>query len=227
MRINRKGVPKMELKQAVERICTFNGKLPVEEIEFIRANKEDAIPLLLECAKSLLDFDEKSDDDYCPDATFALYLLAEFRVKETFPILLDMLRKSHEWSWLALGDVLTEGFRSILASVMTVEDILQILEVIKDTELDMYHRNAAVESLVNLYVEGVLTHKQICDYLLLAVNSDLENEDFTGFVVCNFDDIHAEEHFDFVRELFDTKLTNQRITSKAFFEKTICGQTVE
>ena len=218
----------MELKQAFERITHFNEKLPTEAVDVIRANKDEAIPFMLEYVSDVAELKSVNDiteENNYPD--FALLLLAEFRVKEAFPIFLKLLYMDEDIIDGTVGDLVCENYGSILASVATVDDIPQILALCKDVSVDVYHRNAAVNSLVVLYAEGVITHSQICEYLGEILNENTTDDEFSAFAVCNCEDIHAENLFEQINTMFDDGLINTQIVGKDYFEKTTRLKTME
>ena len=218
----------MELKQAFERITHFNEKLPTEAVDVIRTNKDEAIPLLLDYINELSKLesvDEVTEDFHYPD--FVLLLLAEFRVKEAFPNFLKLICKDEELIDGTVGDLLCENYGSMLASVAIVDDIPQIITLCKDTSVSVYHRSAAVDSLVVLYAEGITTHAQTSEYLGEILKESTTDDEFNAFTVCECEAIHAVELYEHIKTMFDDGLIDTHVVGKEFFEKVTRLKTVE
>jgi len=80
----------MDLRTALNNLRTIYPRFPREELECIRANKDEAIPRLLDRLKLVL------EEDYAGDVEFVIFPLAVFRVQEAFPLLLELLHWDEE-----------------------------------------------------------------------------------------------------------------------------------
>ena len=147
----------MTLNNALERIkqsTSIYEYPPKAEVECIRQNRDAAIPVLLDCIKTVVEKGESLPYN-ARSYYFAMYLLAEFRVNEAFPILIKYLEFDEEFMDFLLGDDLTESFSAILASVATLADVPELQKVVANNELFEYCRYAALDALKDMYAESV------------------------------------------------------------------------
>jgi hypothetical protein len=107
--------------------------------------------------------EELADDKYYIAYMYALYLLAQFKEKRAYPLIYSLLNKPYEILDKLLGDVITEGMPSILASVFN-GDVKPIKSIIENEEINEFIRGAALESLVILASEGVITRDEVIIY---------------------------------------------------------------
>jgi len=157
-------------------------KLPKEEFTCIRANREEAIPSLLEYVKTVVDMGESLPEDY--DAhTYAMFLLAEFRVNEAFQYLVAYLEFDEDFAHRLLTDTLTENFGAILASVATIENLSRLKGIVEDTELYILHRLAALDAMQALYVEDIIDCEDYFAYLLYLLDTNRDDDEFLAFIV--------------------------------------------
>jgi hypothetical protein len=149
----------MELTTALENVLEVKYPYAAEEIEVIRTNKEQAIPVLLERVKYVSENADKdgfeNDDRDC----YAMFLLAEFRVKEAFPYLVRYLDFDDDLD--ILEDTLTEGFGAILASCAENSDYEALRERILNKNLDEFCRMAAFCAVKILFFEGIVDRETV------------------------------------------------------------------
>ena len=165
----------MDIHEALNNIKTVTSELADEEIGCIRSFKDEAIPVLLEYVRMATT--PKRDHDSEDSHLYAIYLLAEFRVYDAFPNLIKFLEIDHIRTDNLLGDILTENFASILASVTNVDDLPRIKSVIENSNLGTYNRAAALDALKVLYTEDALGRDEYVSYthyLLDTIHGDPE-----------------------------------------------------
>ena len=85
----------------------------------------------------------------------ALYLLAQFREPRALPPLLAMVRLTEEEQDALLGDLITEGLASLLAT-LCAEETGPLEDLATDPGVDLYVRNAAMDALLVLGFQGIL-----------------------------------------------------------------------
>jgi len=110
---------------------------------------------------------------------YALYLLAQFREPRALAPLMALLRLPVDTQDALLGDVLTEGVPSLLASLaLGTPEILEAAAA--DADLDPYVRGAAMDALLVQSFQGHLPEKRlmgIFDALLSALEARGPAED--------------------------------------------------
>ena len=213
----------MDLKLALENIKKIKPKFALEEIQCIRDNKEEAIPVLLDYVKEVIVNIDGLPDNY--DAhSYAMFLLAEFKVKSAFEYLIKYIELSTEDTDWLLGDVLTEDFGAILASVATENDIDRIKTVIENNELDEFQRSAALTALIAMYVEGAYLQQDLFDYIGLLLEKCKNEIYFNTLVACDCIDIYASEYFEYIEKLFQNDLMDEGMMDiDDFYTETASG----
>jgi hypothetical protein len=202
----------MELSQALKGIERLTHRMPSEEISCIREHRDEAIPFLIDYVKAALKLWETLDeDDGVYDACcVAMFLLAEFKVKEAFPYLIKYLEFDEDTiDWL-IGDVLTGDFGAILASVATFDDIPKIKEIAENIEVYEFSRTAALRALIVLYAEGVYARDDLFAYLGRLLHTFVADDD-SYFSIALADaclDVYAREHFDFIEKMLKDGLVD-------------------
>jgi len=217
----------MDIKQALKNIMNVSPDLAIEEIVCIRENREQAIPVLLEYVKKASEIKERKPWKY--DAHFyAMYLLAEFRVKEAFPHLIQYLEFDYDFSRYLLGDAITEGFGSILASVATAEDISRLKDIIKNTKLDTFNRNAALAALQVLYAEDTFDRDSYITDLRHLLETCHDDPTLLAFIIVDCEDAGFREMLPIIERLFKAKLVDEQVTDYPFVrDRLICSEEVK
>jgi len=205
----------MEIQTALENIKQVTHRIAEEEIICIRENREEAIPVLLEYVKAVIDLGEELPEDY--DAhSYAMFLLAEFRVQEAFPYLIQYLELDRDVTEYLLGDLLCENFGSILASVAKEEDIPQIKSVAEKTELDLFHRLAAMGALQVLFTEDVYDRDSYFTYLRYLLETYQDDPEFSAFCVVDCEQAGFRELLPLIEKLYKQNLVEEQITDLPF-----------
>ena len=216
----------MELEQALENIRRVTHKLPSEEFSCIRANKEEAIPTLLGYVKAVVDRGEGLPEDY--DAhTYAMFLLAEFRVTEAFQHLVAYLEFDQDFTYRLLSDTLAEDFGSILASVATTESLSRLKAIVEDSELHMLQRLAALDALQALYVENMYGRKDYFEYLRHLLDTHREDDEFLAFVALACRSTGNSAFLSDLEPLYEEELIADDIASLPFTREILSASDVE
>lgn len=100
------------MKELLDRIKYYEEKFHKKEIEEIINNKEEAIPMLLNIMKDVRNNYEKYlDDEEYIIHIYATYLLAQFKVKDFYEIIIDIVKLPKEIPHVLYGDTITVEFR--------------------------------------------------------------------------------------------------------------------
>ena len=205
----------MEIRQALENIRNVSPALAEKEIVCIRANREEAVPVLLEYVKKAADEKDKKPWEY--DAHFySMYLLAEFQIKEAFPHLIQYLEFDPDFTNYLLGDCLTEDFSSILASVATGDDIPRLKTVIENTNLYTLNRSAALGVLLVLFLQDVYDRDDYVKYLQHLLETCHDDPTFLAFIVCACEHVGFRDLLPAIERVFDAKLVDEQVTDLPF-----------
>ncbi|MDR1003289.1 MAG: DUF1186 domain-containing protein [Oscillospiraceae bacterium] len=196
----------MDLKTAFKNTTIVYPRLPRAEFECIREHKDEAIPRLLRRLK------RASTLDYEGSIEYAMFPLAEFRERKAVPYLLEILRLDEAELDYLLGDILTDGCSSVLASCAAREDIPLIKEVILDDTLFDFARHTALHSLNIMFAEGDIER----DFLINLYSEILEKTDeddfFYELALSDCSDLHLDEFSDTAKQYYKTHVSSIRET---------------
>lgn len=199
------------MEELIKKIEYNTGVFPRAVLEEIIKQKDEAIPYLLDIIKQVRDNPEKykNDSNYFAHI-YAVYLLAQFRIKEMFPLFLDILKLPGEIPYDLFGDVICEAAGRILASVC-YEDIEPMKDLIVDEKADEYVRGQALRALAILVLNGSLERNEVINYYRELLKGGLRDQHpyVLAELVCYSDDLYPEEIYDDIKSAFDNNLIDK------------------
>ena len=154
----------MQLQEIISKLENNNGKLPRQALERAIEEREAITPLLLDilsnCKNNLEELSNKPD--YILHIC-AFYLLAQFRELSAYPLIVDFFSIPGDKPVDATVDLLGGGLARILASVChgNIEPIKQLIE---NQELNEHVKYSALDSLIILVVQGIISREEIIEY---------------------------------------------------------------
>jgi len=217
----------MNIQQALENIRFFSSKFPEEEFLCISEHKDEAIPVLLEYVKAIVDNDRDSLPENYNGHFFSMFLLAEFRVCEAFPYLIQYLEFDSDLTDYLLGDSLTESFGAVLASVATVDDIPRIKTVVENEKLDTFQRVAALDALQVLYAEDVYNSHDYFAYLRHLLEICHEDPTFLAEAIVNCEKAGMHEVLPKIEALYKEGLVDEQFATLPDVRRGILGTDPE
>ena len=172
-----------------------------DALEAAIKQQEAITPSLLNIIERIASNPQFLDDN--PDYigfTYALYLLAQFREKRAYPLIVQYFAQlGTEFEALdATGDIVTEDLNRILASVCQ-GDLNLIKQLIEDSNHNEFVRSAALKALAVLYNGEKLTREELITYFQTLIDNKLEQEEdpsFYGALVSCCYHIYPEELYD-------------------------------
>lgn len=170
----------MTIQEIIAELTYNSGRFPHLAVTEAIKQREEITPALLhiiENATTNIE-DIALQEDYMGHI-ITMYLLAQFRERRAYPLLVDFVSADQKLVEQALGDVITEDLGRMLASVCG-GDVGLICGMVENTDLDEYVRNAALEALVVLVAQEVKTRDEIIAYFQSLFHGRLERE--YGFV---------------------------------------------
>lgn len=195
-----------------------NGKFPREILLKAIDERDEIIPELL----GILEYTYENAENLAEEEEYiahiyAIYLLAQFREQRAYPLICSLLNKPYEILDELLGDLITEGLSGILASVFN-GDVKPLKCIIENEEIDEFIRAAALDSLVVLVAQGIITRDEVIVYFQNLFHGGLEREysfiwDALAGGCC---DLHPEETFEDIQIAYDEDLISP--TSISFGE---------
>jgi len=160
-----------------ERLKSIDKSPTKEEFESMLEHKDELIPLLISEVDSFIDSPDKVEDagrQYIRH-TLAIFLLASFRVKTAYPKIIQLISMPGNQVINLTGEVFSEALGRILASVYD-GDLSRIQSVVEDKKLNPWIRAGALDSLMVLWKEDVLSRAEVIEYLRTLLNSKLEKQ---------------------------------------------------
>lgn len=184
--------------------------------------KDEIIPHLLNALERAVndpeDFLVAEDDSYI----YAMFLLAQFREKRAYPLIVELASRSQEIVDALLGDIPTEDLSNILASV-SLGDTSLIAELAVDTAAEEFARAAAIRSWLALVVSGERSREEAVDYYKSLFEGELEdrNEVVWSELVDAANDLYPEEVYDHIKEAYAEGLVDEYILAPDRVDKQI------
>lgn len=197
----------------LEQIEYNTGTFPKEILLQIIQRREEAIPLLIDILKKVRDNPEKyRNESHYFGNIYAAYLLAQFRVKEAFPVFVEILRLPNEMPHDLFGDAICEAASRILASICG-DDIKPIKDLIENNEIDKFVRGQAVEALAILALNGMLERDEVIGYYKDILNEvvKVNNPLVMAELICSCNDIFPGELYDDIKMAYEKELVDDTV----------------
>lgn len=198
------------MNELLEQIEYNNSVFPEAQLKEIISRKEEFVPELLEILKYTIKNHEELLEEYDYFApTYALFLLAQFKEKLSFPLIIDLVSLPDEIPHDLFGDVITEDLFRILASVCD-GNIEPIKKLIENESIDEYVRNAGVNSFLVLIAEGMISRDEVIEYFktLFAGRLKREFSIIWGSLVSASCKVGAVELQEYIKEAFKDDLVD-------------------
>jgi hypothetical protein len=202
----------MEVEAILQELIYFEwGEFPREALEAAIAQQEAITPHLLRALKDAPGLLERlaTEENYMLP-TYAFYLLAQFRETRAYPLIVDFFSQPGRQPVDITGDFVTEDLGRVLASV-SGGDTAPIKSLIENPKVNEYTRAAAMDSLLTLFVEGVLSREAIHDYFRDLFQGGLER-DFShtwNVLVSHSCDLYLKELMPDIRKAFADNLVDE------------------
>ncbi len=204
----------MDISQILEELAYDLGELPREAIESAVLHRVSITPYLLEILEDAI---ERVDDIMAEDSyqghLYAMYLLAQFREKRAYPLILRLFEGPGDAHRIA-GDVLTEDLSRILASICD-SNIQPIKDVIENPAINEYTRAACLQALVILVGCGLRSRLEILRYFQSLLEERLERK--PSFIwtalVSSICDLYPDELFSYLPKIYEEGLVDSSCIS--------------
>lgn len=154
----------MTIDQILAQLQFLDGSFPEDALREAVVHRDEMIPVLLDVLRDVIDDPESYADEDRMIHIYALYLLAQFREVQAYPLIVKIFSLPGEMPFDLTGDVPTDGLGTILASVSDGE-IGGILSLIENEQANPFVRMSAMESLVILMACGRRTREDTIEDL--------------------------------------------------------------
>lgn len=164
------------MNELIKEIEYNNGIFPEEQLKEIINRKEEFIPELLEILKNAKEnYGEILEKPNYFAHIYAIFLLAQFKEKQSFKPIIDLISLQNEIADDIFRDFLTEDLHKILASVCG-NDTQPIKRLVEDSSVNEYVRCAAIKSFIVLLGEGAISQSEVIEYYKSLFKEKLERE---------------------------------------------------
>lgn len=200
----------MDIESTLKKIEYYDGRFPRAALLEIINNKELFTPCLIDIIKSAtVDIDRLVIEENYMAHSYAIYLLAQFREKTAFPILIKFFSIPGETTLDVTGDLVTESLGSIIASLYD-GDIELVKGLIENRDANEFVRSAAIESLLILVKIKERSREEILDYFKGLFNGGLEREYSYAWdaLIDNSAYLYPEEVYDEIKKAYEDDLVN-------------------
>lgn len=166
----------MELEQILSELENNTGEFPRLALKRAIEEREAITPKLLAILQKYKNNQEEllEQSEYILHI-FALYLLAQFREQLAYPLIVEFFSAPGDISLDLTGDVVTEDLGRILASVSD-GNIDPIKQLIENQQVNQFVRGAALDSLLVLVAQGIISREQVIQYFEELFSTVLEKK---------------------------------------------------
>jgi hypothetical protein len=210
----------MSLDEIIRSLETYTGVFPRRAVRAAVARREEITPRLLAILEQPAA--ELAARTYYEGHIFAMFLLAQFRERRAYPLVVRLLGEAGPHLDDLLGDVLTENVSNILASVSDTETA-PIKELVENADLDEFLRTAALDSLVCLVANDLLDREDLLAYLRELFDERLEREPnyiWSSLVGASVD-LGAVELADRIRDAFAADFVDEGVIDRKYVDRYI------
>lgn len=201
-----------ELQKAIEEITNSSKTFPEQAFQVITANKEEAIPYLRGAISYAASKGTDVDEDYQLHF-YAMYLLGEFRDRESFPMIMQLVSLRGDTVDYLIGDCVTEGLNDILYNTYN-GDMELLKRAIQNRAINEFVRSAMLDVMGQLYLDGSLKENEWKGFLR-QVAHDGGDYDYTyskiGYLICR---CHFSDMLPDIRYMFDKDLIDEIVMGK-------------
>ena len=186
----------------------YDGSLPRAALKAAVECREAIVPMLVREVERATDdlWRIRDDPDYMRHV-YALYLLAQFRETDAFPLIVELFSLPGDDVDEVFGDLVTEDLGRILASTFD-GDTARLAKMVESDSVYRYVRSAALQAFVILWGQGRLTRGEVIGYFRSLMSGKLADEDpaIWGSLVAHSLDLGPDELEKDLHGVFDRGL---------------------
>jgi len=199
----------------------YTGRFPRKAMHAAIEQREAITPELLRVVEAVaenpVDFAKRADYMLL---VFAIFLLAQFREKRAYPLIVKMFSAPGETPFDLAGDTVTEGLSQILGSVYD-GDPAPLQSLIESEDVNEYVRNAAIDAFLVLEHSGQMTRGEVVDYFQRLLGGKLKRTHSHAWngLVSAVADMPAPELLEDVRRAYEDGLVDPGFADLAGIER--------
>lgn len=211
----------MDIKEIINQLEYHQGPFPRTAVKEAIASKEQITPILLNILEeSTAHIEEFIENDTYMAHIYAMFLLAQFREKRAYPLIVNFFSTPGDISLEVTGDVVTEYLRRILASVCDGDDSL-IKQLAENESADEFVRGAALDAMACLVAIGEKSREDVLGYYKALLQSEMSKRSpfFCAEIVSAATDLYPEEIYEEIKEAFKKDLVDETILDLKFVDR--------
>ena len=216
----------MTLPEILKELEPYTGQFPRKAMHAAIEQREAITPELLgvleAVAEKPVEFARRSD--YMVHI-FALFLLAQFREKRAYPLIVKMFSAPGETPFDLAGDTVTEGLSRIFASVYDGNPA-PLHGLVESEEVNEYVRYAAIDAFLVLEHSGQMARGEVVDYFRSLFQGRLGRSHSHAWngLVSAVADLPAPELLEEVRQAYADDLVDTDFASLEGIERDLVAR---
>jgi len=211
----------MTIPEILKELEPYTGRFPMAAMKAAVEQREAITPELLRVLELVAGDPAEwaRREDYLLHV-FAMFLLAQFREKRAYPLVVKIYSAPGELPFNLFGDTVTEGLSQILGSVYD-GDPTPLEQMIESEDVYEYVREAAIDAFLVLEHSGQMPREQVVDYFQRLFGGRLKrtySQAWNG-LVCAVADLPAPELLEDVRRAYEDGLVDPDFADLAGIER--------
>ena len=211
----------MTIPEILKELEPYTGRFPMAAMQAAVEQREAITPELLRVLESVAGDPAEwaRREDYLLHV-FAMFLLAQFREKRAYPLVVEIFSAPGELPFNLFGDTVTEGLSQILGSVYN-GDPMPLEQMIESEDVYEYVREAAIDAFLVLEHSGQMPREQVVGYFQRLFGGRLKrtySQAWNG-LVCAVADLPAPELLENVRRAYEDGLVDPGFADLAGIER--------
>ena len=191
------------MKELIKKLYDNPNEFNYEAVKEIRKNKGEINSYLLEeLDKNIKNLNINKGLPIFAD--YALFLLAEFKEKKAFPLILELLSIPNLDGYDVLGDGIMERLSSIIVSVFN-GDFEELNKIIQNKDIDYYIRNNVIETYIYFYNNNFINKNDLIEFLRKVIILYEYNDEIYNSILTVIINAHLNEMIPDVKKMFDNK----------------------
>jgi Protein of unknown function (DUF1186) len=214
----------MTIPEILKELEPYTGHFPMKAMKAAIEQREAITPDLLRVLEAVANDPAKWAAERQNDMlhVFAVYLLAQFRDKRAYPLLVKSVSAPGEVPFDLFGDTITEGLKQLFASVYDGDPVL-LQGLVESEHINEFVRDAAIDAFLVLEHTGQMPRDKVADYFRSLFHGKLQrtpSQAWSG-LVCAVADLPAPELLEEVRQAYADDLVDSMVADLEEIERDI------
>jgi hypothetical protein len=203
----------MTIPEILKALEPYTGRFPMKAMRSAIEQREAIMPELLRVLESVaaapVNWAERKDNML---PVFAIFLLAQFREKPAYPLLVKIVSTPGEVPFDLFGDTITEGLSQILASIYDGNSAL-LYGLVESEQVNDFVRGAALDTFLALEHTGQMPRETALEYFRSLFKERLQRTPSYAWssLVCAVADLPAPELLEEVRQVYAEGLVDETV----------------